>query len=180
MTILREGILLLEFVFLVLFGIIMAVKKVKLNKWLLNMSFGIYISLVIAVCFFPIRISTAAESVANNFIPFKSIAESISESVKDHSPYGLVSVLGNFIMLTPLGIFFSFYIKDFKNRLIGVSLFSVSIEMIQFIIGLLIGYNYRCIDIDDVILNVLGGIMACILVNFVLKKYEEKKNSTLD
>lgn len=180
MTILREGIFQLEFALLVIFGIIMIVKKVKLNKWLFNMSFGLYLSIIIAICFFPIRVGVIGEDLANNFIPFKSIAESISESISNRSPYGMISVFGNLIMLTPLGLYFHFYIKDLKNRLLDVFLFSIAIETIQFIIGLLIGYNYRCIDIDDVILNVSGGIISCLLVNFALRKYAEKKNRTLN
>ena len=175
-TILREGILKLEFAVLILYAIIMIAKKVKLSKLLFNLSFGLYISLVIAVCFFPISIGRIGEDTLNNFIPFKSIIDSISEAYRDNTPYGIVSVLGNFVMLMPLGLFFSFYIKDFKRRLLSIFLFSVGIETIQFIIGILIGYNYRCIDIDDVILNVSGGILACICFNFILKKFYKKHN----
>ena len=180
MTILREGILFIEFAMLVIYGIIMIFKKVKISKLLFNLSFGLYLSVVIAFCFFPIRISSSIimESLPNNFIPFKSIVESVKESVQNQTPYGLISVLGNFVMLTPLGIFFHFYIKDLKSRLICIALFSISIEAIQFIIGLLIGYNYRCIDIDDVILNVAGGIIACLLFNFIMRKYTQRKSKS--
>jgi len=171
-TILREGILKLEFAALVLYAIIMIAKKIKLNKLLFNLSFGLYLSLIIAICFFPIEIGKIGEDTLNNFIPFKSIIESITESVRTGTSYGIVSVIGNFVMLMPLGIFFNYYIKDFKRRLINIFLFSVGIETIQFIIGILIGYNYRCIDIDDVILNVSGGILACICINAIIKKYK--------
>ena len=131
----------------------MIAKKIKLNKLLFNLSFGLYLSLIIAICFFPIEIGKIGEDTLNNFIPFKSIIESITESVRTSTPYGVVSVIGNFVMLMPLGIFFNYYIKDLKRRLINIFLFSVGIETIQFIIGILIGYNYRCIDIDDVNVN---------------------------
>lgn len=173
-TILREGILKLEFAALVLYAIIMIAKKIKLNKLLFNLSFGLYLSLIIAICFFPIEIGKIGEDTLNNFIPFKSIIESITESVRTGTPYGIVSVIGNFVMLMPLGIFFNYYIKDLKRRLINIFLFSVGIETIQFIIGILIGYNYRCIDIDDVILNVTGGILACFLFKFVRNKLQKQ------
>lgn len=176
MTITREGIVLLGFALLVLFGIVMIIRKVKAKNVLFNLSFGLYILMIIAFCFFPIRIGVIGEDMPNNFIPFHSIAESVVDSVKNNTPYGMVSVLGNFIMLMPLGIFFYYYIKDLKIRLLNIFLVSMSIEIIQFIIGLLIGYNYRCIDIDDVILNVLGGIIACILFNFAMKKFIQKRN----
>ena len=153
----------------------MIIKKVRLSKLLFNLSFGLYIAVIIAVCFFPIYFSDTAEDVANNFIPFKSIYDSINSSIRTHTSYGLVSVFGNFVMLMPLGIFFHFYIKRIKDRLIGILLFSVAIETVQFIIGLIIGYNYRSIDIDDVILNTLGGIIFYMIFNYVLNKYAERR-----
>ena len=183
MTITREGILQLEFALLVIYGIIMITKKVKLNKLLFNLSFGLYISIIIAICFFPIRIGAVGlyDSMINNFIPFKSIIGCFKDSIQNHTHYGILSVLWNFIMLMPLGLFFQYYIKDLKSRLVGITLFSISIETIQFIIGLLIGYNYRCIDIDDVILNVFGGVISCVLFNFIILKYTQKmEKNTLE
>lgn len=174
MTILREGIFQLEFALLVIYGIIMIIKKVKLSRLLFNLSFGLYLSMIIAFCFFPVRIGVIGEDLANNFIPFKSIADSIGDSIKNNTPYGIASVLGNFVMMMPLGIFFQYYLKDNKSRFTAVFLFSAAIETIQFIIGLLIGYNYRCIDIDDVILNTAGGIIACAVCSFVIRKYRNE------
>ncbi|UKI23157.1 MAG: VanZ family protein [Anaerotruncus sp.] len=57
--------------------------------------------------------------------------------------------------------------------------FSVCIELVQFIIGLLIGYNYRCVDIDDVILNSLGGIIILLVFERIIKrvkKTQKQKN----
>ncbi len=174
MMITREGILQLEFALLILYGVIMIFKKVKLNRILICLSFGLYISLIIAVCFFPMEIKEIGQSIPNNFIPFKSIYQSLAEVFKDKTPYGLISVFGNFVMLMPLGIFLQYYTKDLKSRLVDIILFAVSIETIQFIIGLLIGYNYRCIDIDDVILNSAGGILSCICIHFITKKWAKK------
>ena len=69
------------------------------------------------------------------------------------------------------------YFKEKKMRLLGVFLFSVSIETIQFIIGMLIGYNYRCIDIDDVILNTAGGILSVILFDLIFGKLKKNRKS---
>lgn len=173
MTILREGVLIIEIVLLVICAIIMIIKKVRLSKLLLHLSFGLYLAIIIAVCFFPVHIGGIAQDAANNFIPFKSIADSIRDSVSTHTPYGFVSVFGNFVMLMPLGIFFHFYVKNFKGRLLGIFLFSAAIEAIQFIIGLIIGYNYRSMDIDDVLLNTLGGIIFYSIFYFAAKKVKK-------
>ncbi|MBE6816200.1 MAG: VanZ family protein [Ruminococcaceae bacterium] len=171
MTILREGVLQLEFAALTLYAIIMLAKKIKFNKLIFNLSFGLYISLVVAVCFFPIRIGVIEEDLNYNFIPFKSIIEICF----NYNSNALIGVLGNIVILTPLGIFFNVYLRQFKDAIIGIVLFSVSIEVIQFMIGLLIGYQYRCVDVDDVILNCLGGIISCILFRWLFNKLQLKK-----
>ena len=58
----------------------------------------------------------------------------------------------------------------------GIVLFSVCIELVQFIIGLLIGYNYRCVDIDDVILNSLGGIIILLIFERIIKQVKKRKS----
>lgn len=63
-----------------------------------------------------------------------------------------------------------------KRRFLGIVLFSVCIELMQFIIGLLIGYNYRCVDIDDVILNSLGGIIMLLVFERIIKRVKKRKN----
>ncbi len=78
-------------------------------------------------------------------------------------------------MLMPLGVFYSIYVKNYKMRFLYVFLFSVSIEIMQFLIGLLIGYNYRSTDIDDVILNTIGGIIGILLFSLLKKMYFKYK-----
>lgn len=58
----------------------------------------------------------------------------------------------------------------------GIVLFFVCIELVQFIIGLLIGYNYRCVDIDDVILNSLGGIIILLVFERIIKRVKKRKS----
>ncbi len=78
-------------------------------------------------------------------------------------------------MLMPLGVFYSIYVKNYKMRFLYVFLFSVSLEIMQFLIGLLIGYNYRSTDIDDVILNTIGGIIGILLFSLLKKMYFKYK-----
>lgn len=177
MTVLREGILLVGAAVLVLYAIVMIFKKVKPDKFFLNLSFGLYITLVTAICFFPIKFGIEITDSLNNFIPFKSIIDSLKDTFSGGGIYGLRSVAGNFIMLMPLGLFFHFYIKEQKRRLLGVFLISVGIETVQFIIGMLSGYNYRSIDIDDVILNTVGGVLAVLIFDLIMKKRKSKSDS---
>ncbi|MCD7872498.1 MAG: VanZ family protein [Clostridiales bacterium] len=177
MTLLREGALIIEFALLAVYAIAMIFKKVKPDKFFFNLAFGLYVAVVIAVCFFPIKFSgTVLPQAFNNFIPFKSIADTVKQSLDTSNLYGFLTIAGNFVMLMPFGVFFHFCIKNQKNRFLAVFLISLSIEAIQFIIGLLIGYNYRSVDIDDVILNTVGGIAAILIFDFAVKKYKGRKS----
>ena len=83
-----------------------------------------------------------------NLIPFKEILryDFKSELFK-------YNVIGNLVMFLPFGYFVSYYIKAKKVSHIFclTAIASLTIELVQLKIG-------RAFDIDDVILNILGGI----------------------
>ena len=79
-------------------------------------------------------------------------------------------VVGNFIMLLPLGIYLPLLYRNIKNLFtvtFAAMLVSVSIELMQ------LASNFRITDIDDVILNTAGAsagfIIYCVIRSFVLK-----------
>ena len=95
----------------------------------------------------------------NNFIPFKEIFR-----YNITSRLFLRNVLGNIILFIPLGIFSSYYIKNktFIPIFFISFIVSCSIEFAQSMID-------RTADIDDVILNVLGGILGYIIYKYANK-----------
>lgn len=72
-------------------------------------------------------------------------------------------VIGNFIMLLPLGIYLPLLYKGLRKfsgfiAILFISLFvSIVIELLQLIT------SYRSADVDDVILNTLGGCLGFII-----------------
>lgn len=89
-----------------------------------------------------------------NLIPFKSIAEQFGHSLI----YGAFQTLSNIALLMPYAylsrlLFESFTMK--KTVIVGL-LISCAIEMIQF-------FEPRSVDIDDVILNMIGVVLGCLL-----------------
>ena len=68
------------------------------------------------------------------------------------------NVLGNMILFIPYGFFISYFIKIKKPIITVILTFIVSltIEVTQSLIG-------RVFDIDDIILNVIGGLAGYIL-----------------
>ena len=56
----------------------------------------------------------------------------------------------------------------------------IVIEATQHVLNMVVGFHYRSVDIDDIILNALGGMAGYLVQKFVrliyhsTKQYEEK------
>ena len=154
--------LLISIVVLVSFRICYILKKgdkFVFYKELLMLSFIIYI-----LCLF--QVVTFTDDVTwstNNFIPFKEIMRySIT------SRLFLKNVIGNMIMFLPFGFFISYYLENKKPYLTIVLtlIASIAIELVQLAIG-------RVFDVDDIILNLCGGMLGY-LIYYLLYKISEK------
>ena len=142
-------------------------KKFVLYKELLSLSFIVYILLL-----FELVTSTDFESYSNNFIPFK-------EMFRYHLNSKLFyrNVIGNILIFVPFGYFISYYCKLPKvwYNLLITFITSFSIETIQSCIG-------RSFDIDDIILNVIGGLfgyLIYVITKLVYKKYSDTLKNNL-
>ncbi len=116
-----------------------------LYKELLMLSFVIYI-----VCLFQVVTFQDVAWSGNNFIPFKEMTR-----YSFGSRLFFKNVLGNMIMFMPYGFFSAYYLKLDKKRVAFflIALVSVSIELTQMAIG-------RVFDVDDIILNIIGGMLG--------------------
>ena len=91
-----------------------------------------------------------------NLIPFASIAEYVSGSSSGAGRVAFANVVGNALIFIPLGV----YVSWLRPRapawltMLAVASVSVAVEIIQGVFG--VGAS----DIDDVILNCLGGIIG--------------------
>lgn len=87
---------------------------------------------------------------SNNFIPFQEITRySIGSNLF------IKNILGNVLLFVPFGFFLGLYLKleKTKSATILVLIASFSIEVTQLMIG-------RVFDVDDIILNLVGGIIG--------------------
>ncbi|MBQ3021029.1 MAG: VanZ family protein [Bacilli bacterium] len=128
--------------------IIINKKEFIFYKELSMLIFLIYMFLL-----FELVTTTDFESFSNNFIPFKEIMR-----YPYNSSLFYKNVLGNVLLFVPFGYFVN---NKLKNKSIIINIFmtlvtSLSIEIIQMNIG-------RSFDIDDIILNLLGGIIGYII-----------------
>lgn len=74
------------------------------------------------------------------------------------------NTLGNLILFMPYGFFAAYYLKASRPYIILFLSFlvSVTIEVTQSLIG-------RVFDIDDIVLNVIGGVLGYYLYHFLKK-----------
>lgn len=133
-------------------------QKLVLYKDLTMLVFIVYILCLFQVVTFQDNTTWSS----NNFLPFREIFR-----YKIASRLFFKNVLGNVLLFLPFGFFISFYLKtNNKNwTLILTLITSLAIEIVQMLIG-------RVFDVDDIILNLLGGFMGYLIYE-VLKKFSE-------
>lgn len=99
-----------------------------------------------------------------NLVPFHSIREYIFSNSDTIKRFSFVNVVGNIVIFIPLGTYLLLFKKNKKviTNLLFVFKVSLFIEVIQGILG--IGAS----DIDDIILNCLGGLVGILGYKFLL------------
>ena len=122
-------------------------KEFVLYKEIFYLFFLMYILLLFQIVTFE---DTSIYIDGNNLVPFKEILR-----YRIGSRLFFKNVIGNIVLFIPYGIFASMYTKiDKIFHALGLVLFaSVIVEVTQAMIG-------RIFDIDDIILNLIGGLLG--------------------
>ena len=107
-------------------------------------------------------------------IPFHTISEYLF-STHFNLWIAMIEVFGNIVLFIPLGMYLQMFMsnKNILNCIMMICSISLGVEITQYILG--IGHT----DIDDVILNTIGGLCGVLIyriIYFVLK--EENKTRT--
>jgi glycopeptide antibiotics resistance protein len=111
---------------------------------------------------------------SNNFVPFKTInfylfLANINLSIR------IENLVGNIVGFIPYGFILPLLSKSFlKLRAVILATFSLSLtfEVIQLL------FEFGSFDVDDLILNTLGGIVGYIAVQLLLLTNHSKKTKT--
>lgn len=135
-----------------------------MHNILLYSVFIFYMLLLLAILF---RTSHTYRSV--NLVPFRSIISYLSGKDTVFRSFAFTNVIGNIVIFLPFGVYLALFNPDkriFKNVLF-VFLFSLSVEILQYTLKLGIG------DIDDVILNCLGGALGIAAYKILLSIFKD-------
>lgn len=155
-------------------GIIKKEKKRNINKLLHNLLlysvFGIYILILFALLFLK---RTSFRSV--NLVPFKSIANYLKGDLIARS-FAMNNILGNVLLFFPMGIYITLING---NKRIGlntgiIALISMLAEIAQYV------FSVGAMDIDDVILNSVGGLAGVLTFKLIHWILGEKTRTAIE
>lgn len=132
--------------------IIRSKEKFVLYKDIMAYLFAIYI-----LCLFYVVTFQDVSWSTSNFIPFKEILR-----YEIGSKMFFKNVIGNAVMFVPFGFFVAYFLKLDKVRfsLLITFITSLTIELTQLVIG-------RVFDIDDLLLNLVGGTIGFICYKLI-------------
>lgn len=129
-------------------------EKIILYKEFLSLAFVVYV-----LCMFYVVTFEDVSWSSSNFIPFKEMFR-----YEIGSRLFFKNIIGNIIMFMPYGFMVGYYLKLEKPDFVVVLtlIVSICIETIQLVIG-------RVFDIDDIILNLVGGIIGAYIYTVLYK-----------
>ena len=155
--------------------------KWQIRYWLIPV-FLCYALLLMKLTIFPIHIfdketldiitkDSGKYLVLYQLLPFASIKNYFQGS-------GIVQLAGNIVLLSPLVVFAEIFLQQRPKAWIvtlGVSAVSFLIETMQLVINLVTRYPCRVADVDDLILNIAGVVIAIILTRIIGKNQKIQK-----
>lgn len=157
--------LLIVAVFAVIIIRMITLKKDKM-KIFAACIFMVYVVEAVGIFYFPVFYDSRLRNFGSpdiNLIPFHSIMECVQ-----HCSAGTIveEVLGNVAAFLPLGLLLPILfekLRSWKNILLCSLFLSVGIELIQLAESLITRIPGHTTDIDDVILNFIGGALGYLL-----------------
>ncbi len=109
-----------------------------------------------------------------NIIPFATVYNYYFSGYFNNSLISNINIIGNIIIFIPLGLFIGIYFSDkILKPTFSVFMISTLVEITQYVFGLGIS------DVDDIILNTIGGFIGIILYRFLFKVTKDDKTVKL-
>ncbi len=132
---------------------------------LVSSVFALYIVILVAILF-----RSRLETRTIKFVPFGTIFDFLTREKVSYF-FIITNLLGNVVLFMPLGIYFALFShgKNEYRNVFFVFVMSLLAEIIQ------VTFKWGVGDVDDIILNTLGGYLGVVSYRFLLSKFEEDK-----
>lgn len=146
--------------------------KDKLSNILFYGVMGVYFVIVFWILFQ--RRSSTGLRIVNTY-PFSTIQGYFNINGAFLYDYALTNILGNIVIFIPMGIYISLFKKKTSVWIntILVGLVSLGVEILQYIFAVGVA------DVDDLILNTIGGFIGVLLFKFIHKIYKDKTKDVI-
>ncbi|KAB3526767.1 VanZ family protein [Alkaliphilus serpentinus] len=147
-------------------------KRSKKTTWIfVCLAFSLYLFFMIYVLFISSYYNRTPGRVGFNIIPFKTIIQYIMNLKYYTIENVLTNLLGNIVVFIPLGFFIPSIFKTLRS---GVQT-TISVLIITFVVEtsqrvLQVG----SFDIDDIILNSIGGLIGYFIFYISFNKNEQQ------
>lgn len=124
--------------------------------------FWLYLLLGLDKVFFPIHINGEYVNVMRQ----SPLASQINLVPFYFGPYpmsvgGFIGLVNNIVLTVPFGFGLNFILRLRARSFIGLAFaLGLSVELTQLMISLVLGYPYRTIDVNDVLMNAAGVLLG--------------------
>jgi len=140
-----------------------------------------YLFVVVGALFFPLGINTTGEWMPDlhvNLVPVVNTLKSYEVSIRVGMLDWIVPLLlGNLLIFVPLSFYLAFRFPGKERRSFAIVLaVSVGAEILQFLLIFVTRVDRRVTDIDDLILNAIGGIGGWLLARSILRGVERRRS----
>lgn len=125
----------------------------KKERFVFYKEFFTLLFIIYILLLFELVSNTDVQGVSNNFVPFREILR-----YEFGSKYFIWNVVGNMVIFIPFGFIVSRILDSKKliKPLFLTFVASLTIELVQMYIG-------RSFDVDDILLNCVGGVIGFLL-----------------
>ena len=155
-------------------------KKVSKKKIAARILFLGYLTVLFYLLFFSVFTgrSEVYEEYHYNFIPFEEIRRYLVISRSGGTFVRLINIEGNVLAFLPFGFFLPLLWKRFRHfyrTVLSTAAFSLIVELLQLVT------RVGSCDIDDIILNTLGGAIGYLLYllfTLAMEHYQKKRSGT--
>ncbi|GKU27328.1 VanZ family protein [Clostridium folliculivorans] len=157
-----------------LISILIKKKRNKVIVWKREAIFGgfvVYILLVLSITLLPITVYRTVNPY--KITPNINVIPLIGIDTDRFGLIGIINIVGNIFLLTPLSIFIKMLYSDkfsFKKCMIIVILFSIGIEFMQYLEMVWQLQSSRVTDINDILFNTIGGVIGYFAYDTLVKK----------
>lgn len=148
------------------------------SRRIIIISWGLFLAYIVVLIYFVLFAEMLGRSIVStdynyNVTPFKEIMRFVCNVDKLGLPVVIMNLFGNIAAFVPFGLFLPIITGNSLNFWTTTVLtfdFSLAIELMQLVT------KVGSFDVDDLILNTLGGMIGYLLF-YLFDKYERKKSN---